>query len=136
MTKVTIKNLLSKWNVLAIALVAMMSIGLSSCNGDDDPDVIIDRGDFYYSFELVDRGTFSDADANKLIGELTASMPTYTAYSQADAVYRYDKEIENLRVGFSGSNAFEISFRVKLMCDKKIIKSKVVKVYRSGCTVE
>lgn len=35
MTK-SIMNLLSKWNVLAVALVAMMSISFSSCSKDDD----------------------------------------------------------------------------------------------------
>ena len=34
MTK-KLKNLLSKWNVLAIALVAMMSVGMTSCSKDD-----------------------------------------------------------------------------------------------------
>ena len=136
MTKGTFNYLLCKWNVMAIALVAMMSIGFTSCNSDGDDDPVIERGDFYYAFDLIDRGTFSEADANKLIGELTAAMPTYTAYRQPDAVYKYDKEIENLRVGFSGSNSFEISFRVKLMCDKKVVKSKVVKVYRNGCSIE
>lgn len=38
MTKDSFKYLLSKWNVLAIALVAMMSVGLSSCGSDDDPE--------------------------------------------------------------------------------------------------
>ena len=37
MTKESLNYLLYKWNVMAIALVAMMSIGFSSCGGDDDP---------------------------------------------------------------------------------------------------
>ena len=36
MTKKSFENLLSKWNVLVIAMVALMSVGLTSCTGDDD----------------------------------------------------------------------------------------------------
>ena len=39
MTKILFKNLQSKWNVLAIALIAMMSVGLSSCGGDDAGEI-------------------------------------------------------------------------------------------------
>lgn len=38
MKKKLFKNLQCKWNVLAIALVAMMSVGFSSCGGGDDKD--------------------------------------------------------------------------------------------------
>ena len=45
MTKNLFKNLQSKWNVLAIALIAMMSVGLSSCGGGDDDGDIPQRVD-------------------------------------------------------------------------------------------
>ena len=32
------ENLQSKWNVLAMVLVAMMSLSFASCGGDDDDD--------------------------------------------------------------------------------------------------
>ena len=70
MTKV-MKNLLSKWNVLAIALVAMMSVSLTSCGSDGDESGSENTlNDYYFLFEVVDRGTLSDADANALMGSL------------------------------------------------------------------
>lgn len=48
MKKKLFKNLQCKWNVLAIALVAMMSVTLASCGSDEkeDPiDVIVDKYD-------------------------------------------------------------------------------------------
>jgi hypothetical protein len=135
MTKESLNYLLYKWNVMAIALVAMMSIGFSSCGGDDDP-VIDERGDFYYQFTLVDRGTLSESEATKLIGGLTADSPTYTASTKADAIYRYEKEVENLRVGFSGNNSFEVAFKIELKVKQTVVKSNVIRIYRSGCVVE
>lgn len=136
MKKGTLNYLLCKWNVMTIALVAMMSIGFSSCGGDDDDPVIDERGDFYYQFTLVDRGTLSESEATKLIGALTADSPTYTASTKADAIYRYEKEVENLRVGFSGNNSFEVAFKIELKVKQTVVKSNVIRIYRSGCVVE
>lgn len=136
MTKV-MKNLLSKWNVLAIALVAMMSVSLTSCGSDGDESGTENTlNDYYFLFEVVDRGTLSDADANALMGSLNSQMGTLTAYTKAEAIYVFDNVVEDLRTSFAGVNEFELSFRVKLMTKTTTVKSKVVNIKTIGCTVE
>jgi hypothetical protein len=136
MTKV-MKNLLSKWNVLAIALVAMMSVSLTSCGSDGDESGSENTlNDYYFLFEVVDRGTLSDADANALMGSLNSQMGTLTAYTKAEAIYVFDNVVEDLRTSFAGVNEFELSFRVKLMTKTTTVKSKVVNIKTIGCTVE
>lgn len=136
MTKV-MKNLLSKWNVLAIALVAMMSVSLTSCGSDGDESGTENTlNDYYFLFEVVNRGTLSDADANALMGSLNSQMGTLTAYTKAEAIYVFDNVVEDLRTSFAGVNEFELSFRVKLMTKTSTVKSKVVNIKTIGCTVE
>ena len=136
MTKV-MKNLLSKWNVLAIALVAMMSVSLSSCGSDGDESGSENTlNDYYFMFEVVNRGTLSDADANALMGSLNSQMGTLTAYTKAEAIYVFDNVVEDLRTSFAGVNEFELSFRVKLMTKTTTVKSKVINIKTIGCTVE
>lgn len=136
MTKV-MKNLLSKWNVLAIALVAMMSVSLTSCGSDGDESGTENTlNDYYFLFEVVDRGTLSDADANALMGSLNSQMGTLTAYTKAEAIYVFDNVVEDLRTSFAGVNEFELSFRVKLMTKTTTVKSKVINIKTIGCTVE
>lgn len=130
-------NLFSKWNVLAIAMVAMMGIGFASCGDDgDDSGSETTLNDYYFSFEVVNRGTLSDADANALMGSLNAQMGTMTAYTKAEAIYVFDQVVEDLRTSFSGVNEFELSFRVKLMTKTTTVKSKVINIKTIGCTVE
>lgn len=137
MTKM-MKNLLSKWNVLAVALVAMMSFGLTSCGSDSDDESGSENtlNDYYFNFEVVDRGTLSDADANALMGQLNSTTGTMTAYTKAEAVYVFDQVVEDLRTSFAGVNEFELSFRVKLMTKTTTVKSKVIHIKTIGCTVE
>jgi len=136
MTKV-MKNLLSKWNVLAIALVAMMSVSLTSCGSDGDESGSENTlNDYYFLFEVVNRGTLSDADANALMGSLNSQMGTLTAYTKAEAIYVFDNVVEDLRTSFAGVNEFELSFRVKLMTKTTTVKSKVINIKTIGCTVE
>lgn len=138
MTK-KLKNLLSKWNVLAIALVAMMSVGLSSCGGDDDHNNdIADStiGDYYIKFDVVDRGTLSDAQANQFVGSLNSTIKPMNASTKAQAVYNFDSGIESIRVGYSGNNDFEVSFKASLMLKTSTIKSNIIHITRHGCTIE
>lgn len=130
-------NFLSKWNVLAVALVAMMSVSLASCGSDgDDSGSETTLNDYYFNFEVVDRGTLSDADANALMGQLNSTTGTMTAYTKAEAVYVFDQVVEDLRTSFAGVNEFELSFRVKLMTKTTTVKSKVINIKTIGCTVE
>ncbi|MBP5777549.1 MAG: hypothetical protein J6W56_08355 [Prevotella sp.] len=130
-------NLFSKWNVLAIAMVAMMGIGFASCGDDgDDSGSETTLNDYYFSFEVVNRGTLSDADANALMGTLNAQTGTMTAYTKAEAIYVFDQVVEDLRTSFAGVNEFELSFRVKLMTKTTTVKSKVINIKTIGCTVE
>ena len=137
MTKM-MKNLLSKWNVLAVALVAMMSFGLTSCGSDSDDESGSENtlNDYYFNFEVVDRGTLSDADANALMGQLNSTTGTMTAYTKAEAVYVFDSFVESLRTNYTGYNGFELSFRVKLMTKTTAVKSKVIHIKTMDCTVE
>lgn len=130
-------NLFSKWNVLAIAMVAMMGIGFASCGDDgDDSGSETTLNDYYFSFEVVNRGTLSDAEANALMGTLNAQTGTMTAYTKAEAIYVFDQVVEDLRTSFAGVNEFELSFRVKLMTKTTTVKSKVINIKTIGCTVE
>ena len=130
-------NLLSKWNVLAVALVAMMSVSLASCGSDgDDSGSETTLNDYYFNFEVVNRGTLSDADANALMGTLNSQTGTMTAYTKAEAIYVFDQVVEDLRTSFAGVNEFELSFRVKLMTKTTTVKSKVINIKTIGCTVE
>ena len=131
------EKLQSKWNVLAMVLVAMMSLSFASCGGDDDDDVGGDAlSDFYFQFEVVDRGTLSDAAASQLMGQLNADAGTLPAYKKSEAIYVFDSMVESLRVDFAGVNEFELSFRAKLMTGKSTVKSKVIHIKTIGCTVE
>ena len=131
------ENLQSKWNVLAMVLVAMMSLSLASCGGDDDDDVGGDAlSDYYFQFEVVDRGTLSDAMASQLMGQLNADAGTLPAYKKSEAIYVFDSMVESLRVDFAGVNEFELSFRVKLMTKTTTVKSKVINIKTIGCTVD
>jgi len=130
-------NLLSKWNVLAVALVAMMSVSLASCGSDgDDSGSENTRNDYYFQFEVVNRGTLSDADANALMGQLNSQTGTMAGYTKADAVYVFETLVEDLRTSFAGVNEFELSFRVKLMTKTTTVKSKVINIKAIGCTVD
>lgn len=130
-------NLLSKWNVLAVALVAMMSVSLASCGSDgDDSGSENTLNDYYFQFEVVDRGTLSDADANALMGQLNSTTGTMTAYTKAEAVYVFDSVVESLRTNYTGYNGFELSFRVKLMTKTTSVKSKIIHIKTMDCTVE
>lgn len=130
-------NLLSKWNVLAVALVAMMSVSLASCGSDgDDSGSETTLNDYYFNFEVVNRGTLSDADANALMGTLNSQTGTMTAYTKAEAIYVFDQVVEDLRTSFAGVNEFELSFRVKLMTKTTTVKQKVINIKAIGCTVE
>lgn len=131
------ENLQSKWNVLAMVLVAMMSLSFASCGGDDDDDVGGDAlSDYYFQFEVVDRGTLSDAMASQLMGQLNAEAGSLTAYKKSEAIYVFDNMVESLRVDFAGVNEFELSFRAKLMTGKSTVKSKVIHIKTIGCTVD
>ena len=131
------ENLQSKWNVLAMVLVAMMSLSLASCGGDDDDDGGGDAlSDYYFQFEVVDRGTLSDAAASQLMGQLNADAGTLPAYKKSEAIYVFDNMVESLRVDFAGVNEFELSFRAKLMTGKSTVKSKVIHIKTIGCTVD
>ena len=131
------EKLQSKWNVLAMVLVAMMSLSFASCGGDDDDDVGGDAlSDYYFQFEVVDRGTLSDAAASQLMGQLNADAGTLPAYKKSVAIYVFDSMVESLRVDFAGVNEFELSFRVKLMTGKSTVKSKVIHIKTIGCTVD
>lgn len=131
------EKLQSKWNVLAMVLVAMMSLSFASCGGDDDDDVGGDvLSDYYFQFEVVDRGTLSDAAASQLMGQLNADAGTLPAYKKSEAIYVFDSMVESLRVDFAGVNEFELSFRVKLMTGKSTVKSKVIHIKTIGCTVD
>ena len=131
------EKLQSKWNVLAMVLVAMMSLSLVSCGGDDDDDVGGDAlSDYYFQFEVVDRGTLSDAMASQLMGQLNADAGTLPAYQKSQAIYVFDSMVESLRVDFAGVNEFELSFRAKLMTGKSTVKSRVIHIKTIGCTVD
>ena len=130
------ENLQSKWNVLAMVLIAMMSLSLASCDGDGDKDDPEELADYYFQFEVVDRGTLSDAQASAEMGQLNAAAPTLTAYKKSEAIYVFDTIVENLRVSYIGTNDFELSFRAKLMKAKSTVKSKVIHITTSGCRVE
>ena len=130
------EKLQSKWNVLAMVLIAMMSLSFASC-GEDDDDVGGDAlSDYYFQFEVVDRGTLSDAAASQLMGQLNADAGTLPAYKKSEAIYVFDSMVESLRVDFAGVNEFELSFRVKLMTGKSTVKSKVIHIKTIGCTVD
>ena len=131
------EKLQSKWNVLAMVLVAMMSLSFASCGGDDDDDVGGDAlSDYYFQFEVVDRGTLSDAAASQLMGQLNADAGTLPAYKKSEAIYVFDSMVESLRVDFAGVNEFELSFRAKLMTNRTTVKSKVIHIKTIGCTVD
>ena len=131
------EKLQSKWNVLAMVLIAMMSLSFASCGGDDDDDVGGDPlSDYYFQFEVVDRGTLSDAAASQLMGQLNADAGTLPAYKKSEAIYVFDSMVESLRVDFAGVNEFELSFRAKLMTGKSTVKSKVIHIKTIGCTVD
>lgn len=132
-----LKCMQSKWNVLAMVLIAMMSMSLASCGGDDDDDIGGDAlNDYYFQFEVVDRGTLSDAMASQLMGQLNADAGTLTAYKKSEAIYVFDSMVESLRVDFAGVNEFELSFRAKLMSNRTTVKSKVIHIKTIGCTVD
>lgn len=132
-----LKCMQSKWNVLAMVLIAMMSMSLASCGGDDDDDIGGDAlNDYYFQFEVVDRGTLSDAMASQLMGQLNADAGTLTAYKKSEAIYVFDTMVESLRVDFAGVNEFELSFRAKLMSNRTTVKSKVIHIKTIGCTVD
>lgn len=131
------EKLQSKWNVLAMVLIAMMSLSFASCGGDDDDDVGGDAlSDYYFQFEVVDRGTLSDAAASQLMGQLNADAGTLPAYKKSEAIYVFDSMVESLRVDFAGVNEFELSFRAKLMTNRTTVKSKVIHIKTIGCTVD
>lgn len=132
-----LKCMQSKWNVLAMVLIAMMSMSLASCGGDDDDDIGGDAlNDYYFQFEVVDRGTLSDAVASQLMGSLNAEAGTLTAYKKSEAIYVFDTMVESLRVDYAGVNEFELSFRAKLMTNRTTVKSKVIHIKTIGCTVD
>ena len=131
------EKLQSKWNVLAMVLIAMMSLSFASCGGDDDDDGGGDAlSDYYFQFEVVDRGTLSDAAASQLMGQLNADAGTLPAYKKSEAIYVFDSMVESLRVDFAGVNEFELSFRAKLMTNRTTVKSKVIHIKTIGCTVD
>lgn len=134
MKKEFVKNLQSKWNVLALALIAFMSIGFTSCDHDDDPEPN-PIGDYYFSFDLIDRGILSESEANQFVGYLNASLDAMEGWTKEQAIYAFDKSVENIRVAYSGSNDIEITFKMKLMLEKKEVKSKIIEIKRNGCTV-
>lgn len=129
------ENLQSKWNVLVMVLIALMSLSLASCK--DDPEDDVDAlADYYFQFEVVDRGTMSDAQASAEMGNLNAAFEPMTAYEKSQAIYVFDTLVERLRVSYSGVNEFEVSFRVKLMTGKTTVKSRVIHIKTIGCTVD
>lgn len=95
MTK-KLKNLLSKWNVLAIALVAMMSVGLSSCGGDDSDDPV--TGD---DLSVVVQGTYSGRLTNGEVIVSDAYIVTITKLTNETVQVQADF--------FDGSKNFNLS---------------------------
>lgn len=125
-------------SILPIILMAVMGVGLASCGSDDNDDIggsDSALGDYYFQCEVVDRGTLSDAQASQLMGALNSELPVMEAYTKDQAIYVFDRNVEDLRVTYSGANDFELSFRIKLMLKTSTIKSKVVSIKRNGCTV-
>lgn len=101
MTK-KLKNLLSKWNVLAIALVAMMSVGLSSCGGDDDDDtkpsdsivgnwVGVDDDTFHVVFQNNGSGYVQDKSGSRNFNYTydSTSKALKLWYVDSSTVYNY-----------------------------------------------
>jgi len=139
MIKKSLNVLMRRISIMPIMLMAVMSVGLISCGGDDDGDDTGGSssalGDYYFQCEVVDRGTFSDAQASQFMGALNSELPVMEAYTKDQAIYVFDRSVEDIRVTYSGANDFELSFRVKLMLKTSTIKSKVVSIKRNGCTV-
>lgn len=136
MTKKYFEVLKEKMHILPLLLVAILSVGLVSCDGGDDDDDVTEFGDYHFVFTLVDRGTFSSADANAFIGSMNADIGYLQAVSKDQAIYVFDKEIESLRTGFAGENGFEISFKVALVdTNNKTIRSKTVSIKQTGCDI-
>ena len=92
-------NLLSKWTVMAIALVAMMSVGLSSCDKSDDDDsdynqiTVTNNGTYTLQrFRIVflnsSREKLTDKDLGTLApgDKVSATIPT-SAYEFYMATY-------------------------------------------------
>ena len=69
------------------------------------------------------------------MGALNSELPVMEAYTKDQAIYVFDRSVEDIRVTYSGANDFELSFRIKLMLKTSNIKSKVVSIKRNGCTV-
>ncbi len=105
-------------------------------NTSDNPSQQETFSDYYFLFEVVDRGTLGDADANALMGQLNSTTGTMTAYTKAEAVYVFDSVVESLRTNYTGYNGFELSFRVKLMTKTTTVKSKVIHIKTMDCTVD
>ena len=118
-----------------LCMVLAMGLTFTSCGGDDD-DPIDDFGDFYLKFELVDKGSFSSAEANQLIGELNSSVAAMEATTKSQAEYYYNKVVNELKNEFAGNNGYTFSFRMKLMQDGKTVKSNVFHIKMSGCDVD
>lgn len=117
-----------------MCMVLAMGLTFTSCGDDDDP--ISEFGDFYLKFELVDKGSFTSAEANQVIGELNAEVATMEATSKAEAEYYYNRMITSLKNSFSGDNGYTFSFRIKLMQDGKTVKSNVFYIKMYGCDVD
>lgn len=79
-------NLLSKWNVLAIALVAMMSVGLTSCDNDKEKDVPEDEPDQYevaytrWAYSI----SYGDGVSESIEMSFTTSNATVTHVQKVD----------------------------------------------------
>lgn len=109
-------------------------LSLTAC-GDDD-EKVEDFGDYYLKFELIDKGTFTNSEANQFIGILNSDVEPMEGVSKDEAVYYYNKAIQNLKNEFGGTNDFEVSFRVRLMNNSSTVKSQDIYISRTGCVVK
>lgn len=121
-------------NLVACLFMALGAFTFVACNDDKD-EPVDEFGDYYIKFELVDKGTFTEAEANQLIGELNSGVEAQEGISKDQAIYLFDRVMRNLELTYSGTNKFEVSFRVKLMNKNSTVKSQMVKITRNGCTV-
>lgn len=127
-----------KFLAMMVAMLAM-SVGFSSCS--DDPDnPVSDKNDYYIECN-VSGGGLDSSETNYLQSQLNAQLSEikWSMLTKDDAIYYFDREMKDLRSGFSEGLSYVtgtlyIKFILKTV-DGKTVKTTTLNVTKDGCTL-
>lgn len=126
----------AKFMAMLLMLVGM-SISFTACSDDDEPDNKT-LYDFSIVWDVVDKGDYTTAEAQRLVANLTsASEYIFEGYTEVEAIEDFEEFCQEMRYQF-GTGKAKITLSAKLTRTEgnKVIASRTFYIDPNGTTIK